>query len=145
MEIATIGFTHSSAEHFFERLKTARVEHVLDVRLHNSSQLAGFAKGNDLEYFARSICGASYSHDVRLSPTEEMFSAYRKQGRGWAWLEKEFLLLMTARDVPGILDRGAFQHRKTVLVCSESTPETCHRRLVAELLEHAWSARIEHL
>ena len=145
MEIATIGFTQSSAERFFERLKHAGVRRVLDVRLHNVSQLAGFAKGNDLAYFADVICGASYFYDLRLAPTDELLSAYRKEGRPWSWYEDGFLQLMKSRGIPGNLDRRSFDEHKTALVCSEATAAKCHRRLVAEILEQSWSARVEHL
>lgn len=145
MEIATIGFTQSSAERFFERLKAAQVRRVLDVRLHNVSQLAGFAKAQDLAYFARAICGATYEHDIRLAPTDEMLSSYRKGGESWDWYERKFLQLMRERDAVGVLERGDFEGRKTVLLCSENTAEKCHRRLVAELLAETWGAKVEHL
>lgn len=144
MEIATIGFTKSSAEHFFERLKRAGVRRVLDVRLHNTSQLAGFAKAEDLAYFARVICGAKYEHDLQLAPTEEMLSAYRKRQWSWSKYEEEFLRLMHSRNVLENLKREEFE-KKTALLCSEATAEKCHRRLVAELLAGAWSATVQHL
>lgn len=145
MEIATIGFTQSSAERFFERLKQAGVRRVMDVRRHNVSQLSGFAKGNDLAYFARAICDASYDHELRLAPTDELLSAYRKDGQTWASYEAGFLQLMRSRGVPGSLDRRSFEEQKTALVCSEATAIKCHRRLVAEMLEQAWAAQVEHL
>lgn len=144
MEIATIGFTQSSAERFFERLKAARVERLLDIRLNNSSQLAGFAKAGDLEYFLRVICGAGYEHDLRLAPSPELFDAYRKRHGAWSDYERGFRALMEERDIPDALDRSAFA-RKTVLLCSEPAPARCHRRLVAELLAARWGATIEHL
>ncbi|MGD9935734.1 MAG: DUF488 family protein [Dehalococcoidia bacterium] len=145
MEIATIGFTQSTAEHFFERLKAAGIRRVLDVRLHNVSQLAGFAKAQDLAYFARAICDASYEHDDRLAPTREMLATYRSGGQPWTWYEAQFVRLMKLRDIPAILDRRPFDDCKTVLLCSEPRPEQCHRRLVAELLQDAWAVRVEHL
>lgn len=145
MEIATIGFTQSSAEHFFSRLKSAAVTRVLDVRLHNVSQLAGFAKANDLAFFLRHLVNASYEHDVRLAPTDELLSAYRKDKRPWEWYEVGFLRLMEQRDMPAALDRAAFQTGKTALLCSEAEPSRCHRRLVAELLREAWGVEVEHL
>lgn len=144
MEIATIGFTQSSAQRFFERLTDAGVKRVLDVRLHNVSQLAGFAKGQDLAYFARVICGAEYEHELRLAPTDDLLSSYRKGHQPWSWYESRFLDLIRSRGVPAVLDRQAFE-RKTVLLCSEPTPQKCHRRLVAEILAEAWGANVEHL
>ena len=144
MEIATIGFTQSSAEHFFERLKRAGVRRLVDVRLNNVSQLAGFAKCADLAYFLESICAVSYEHDLRLAPTQAMLDAYRKKEIDWPEYEAAFTSLMIDRDVPTVLDRTSF-HAKTVLLCSETTPEKCHRRVVAELMQREWSATVEHL
>lgn len=144
MEIATIGFTQSSAEHFFQRLTAAGIQRVLDVRLHNVSQLAGFAKGQDLAYFAHAICGAGYEHDLRLAPTDDLLSSYRKGRQSWSWYESRFIELMRSRNIPAVLDPRAFD-RKTALLCSEATPQKCHRRLVAEILAEAWSAKVEHL
>ncbi len=145
MEIATIGFTQSSAESFFERLRAAGIRRIVDTRLHNTSQLAGFAKGRDLEYFARTVLdGASYVHDLRLAPTDELLSAYKKGKKSWQWYEGEFRRLMAARGIPGVLDPSEFLE-KTVLLCSEAKPDRCHRRIVAEILAEAWSAEVQHL
>jgi uncharacterized protein (DUF488 family) len=144
VEIATIGFTQSSAEYFFERLKRAGIQRLLDIRLNNSSQLSGFAKSGDLAYFLKTICGAEYEHDVRLAPTQELLDGYRKRRGSWEAYERAFLGLMRERNVPAILDRNTFE-QKTVLLCSEAGPARCHRRLVAELLADWWGARIEHL
>ena len=144
MEIATIGFTQSSAEHFFDRLARARVRRLLDIRLNNTSQLAGFAKGADLAYFLQALGGVSYEHDLRLAPTRAMLDGYRKARGGWAAYERGFLDLMRERGMPDALDRAPFTD-KTALLCSEATPERCHRRLVAELLAEQWSVTVEHL
>lgn len=144
MEIATIGFTQSSARDFFDRLKRAGVGRLLDVRLNNVSQLSGFAKSADLAYFLEEICGATYEHDVRLAPTQELLDAYRKKRLMWPDYESAFRELMIQRGVPRILDRASFEV-KTALLCSEATPEKCHRRIVAELMRDAWSASVEHL
>ena len=144
MKIATIGFTRSTAEHFFERLRRARVERLVDVRLHNTSHLAGFAKADDLAYFLRAVCGITYEHDLRLAPTPDLFDGYKKRGDSWEEYEQAFLHLMRERDIPTVLNRDEFQ-RKTVLLCSEAEPSHCHRRLVAELLAQHWGANIEHL
>ena len=144
MEIATIGFTKSSAEHFFGRLKAAGVRRVVDIRLHNASQLAGFSKGPDLAYFLREICGAVYEHDLRLAPTDALLSSIRGQKVAWDAFERQFLALMAERDVPGVLDRPSFE-TTTALLCSEAQPERCHRRLVAEILARGWDADIQHL
>lgn len=145
MEIATIGFTKSTARHFFERLRAAGVSRVVDVRLHNVSQLAGFAKGEDLAYFSLAIINADYEHDLRLAPTDELLSGYRKGERSWDEYEATFLSLLRERDILSVLDRQVFETRKSALLCSEASPDRCHRRLVAEFLADAWDATVEHL
>ena len=145
MEVFTIGFTQSSAAHFFGRLRGAGVKRLLDVRLNNVSQLAGFAKRDDLAYFTRELCGAEYVHDVRLAPTSELLDAYKKQGGSWADYERAFLALMTARRIEETLD-PALLAGPTALLCSEPTAEHCHRRLVLEYLQSHWGdLTITHL
>jgi uncharacterized protein (DUF488 family) len=144
LEIATIGFTQSSARDFFERLKRAGIRRLLDVRLNNVSQLAGFAKASDLSYFLQAICQASYEHDLRLAPTKALLDAYRKKSIDWTLYETQFRNLMTERNVPEVLDPQSFQ-MKTVLLCSEHESEKCHRRIVAELLAARLGGTVEHL
>lgn len=145
MEIATIGFTQKSAEDFFERLKRAGIRRLVDVRLNNVSQLAGFAKRDDLRYFLRTICGAEYVHEPRLAPTQEMLDAYRKSGGSWADYEKTFMALMKERRVESTVPRSLFD-APSVLLCSEDKPTQCHRRLVLEYLEPHWGPlAVRHL
>jgi len=145
MDVFTIGFTRSSAERFFGRLKEARVQRVLDIRLHNDSQLAGFAKASDLPYFLRELAGASYEHDVRLAPDEELLAAVRKDHIPFADFEARFRALMAARDVPAIVERASFERQRTALLCSEPAADNCHRGILAALLAGAWAASITHL
>jgi hypothetical protein len=114
------------------------------VRLNNVSQLAGFAKSGDLAYLLDKICGASYEHDTRLAPTAELLGGYRAKETTWEEYEPAFMELMEERGVPDVIDRAPYE-AKTALLCSEASPEQCHRRLVAELMARAWGARIEHL
>jgi uncharacterized protein (DUF488 family) len=144
LEIATIGFTQSSAERFFERLRSAGVRRLVDVRLNNVSQLAGFAKSGDLAYFLDRICGATYEHDLRLAPAQDLLESYRGKEIMWDEYEPRFLELMEERRVPDVIERAPYES-KTALLCSEPTADKCHRRLVAELMGRAWGARIEHL
>ena len=139
MKIFTIGFTQTTAREFFERLRAARIERVLDVRLNNSSQLAGFAKANDLPYFLDALLGAGYEHEPRLAPTPELLAAGRnaKTTEAWQRFEREFLKLMRDRAVQDALAMSSFRKR-TALLCSEPTPEHCHRRLVATYLSEHW-------
>jgi len=145
MKIFTIGFTKKSAETFFTRLKNAGVKRLVDVRLNNISQLAGFTKRDDLRYFTKAICGIEYVHLPNLAPTSEILDPYKKQKNGdWPLYERQFLDLMRARRIEetissDLLDGGC-------LLCSEETPHHCHRRLVAEYLKEKWECvEIEHI
>jgi uncharacterized protein (DUF488 family) len=137
MEIFTIGFTQSSAEWFFGRLKQAGIRRLLDVRLNNRSQLAGFAKRDDLAFFLRELCGAEYRHEPLLAPTQELLDAFKKDGGEWADYERGFVELMRARRIEQVFAPHDFA-LPTVLLCSESTAEYCHRRLVVEYFQSHW-------
>lgn len=144
MKIFTIGFTKTSAESFFTRIHRAGVKKLIDVRLNNVSQLAGFAKKNDLRYFLKTICGIEYAHRPELAPSQEMLDAYKKESGQWADYEKRFLELMTSRRVEQIIPRDAVDG--ACLLCSEDKPHHCHRRLVAEYLKDKWiDIEISHL
>lgn len=144
MRILTIGFTKKSAQQFFDLLATAGAKRVVDVRLNNVSQLAGFAKKNDLAYFLSQICHMEYQHVPELAPTKEMLDEYKKWGGSWDNYEQEFLDLMAERRIeeklkPTMLDNAC-------LLCSEDKPHYCHRRIVAEYLKDHWGdVEIEHL
>lgn len=146
MEIFTIGFTRTTAENFFDRLKEHRIERLLDVRLNNRSQLAGFAKRDDLAYFLRELLGAHYEHEPLLAPTPDILDDFKKRKEmPWKEYEERFLALLREREVENVLPPDDFA-RRTVLLCSESTPEHCHRRLVAEYLKCHWGdVEITHL
>jgi uncharacterized protein (DUF488 family) len=145
MEIYTIGFTQTSAEHFFGRLAAAGIERLLDVRLNNSSQLAGFAKAQDLPFFLYELVHAQYQHEPLLAPTQDMLDEYKKRKGDWSAYEKGFLELMAERKVEMRLSATSFDI-PTALLCSEATPEHCHRRLVCEYLAAHWpNVRAVHL
>lgn len=139
----TIGFTKKSAEEFFELLKKNNVKKLIDVRLNNKSQLAGFAKGRDLEYFLKEIMDIEYSHRVEFSPSKELLDGYKKGSIPWEEYEDIYVDL--------IIRRGdVFQVNKddiddACLLCSEATPEHCHRRLLAERLSSLLDVSISHL
>jgi uncharacterized protein (DUF488 family) len=137
VEIFTIGFTQKSAGEFFGLLKRAGIKRLLDVRLNNVSQLAGFTKRDDLAYFIKEICGAEYVHEPLLAPTQEILDAYKKNKGSWEEYEEKFNRLMADRQIESRLDRAQFE-TPTVLLCSEPTPECCHRRLVLEYLRSKW-------
>ncbi len=143
MEIYSIGFTQKSAGEFFETLKANGIERLLDVRLNNTSQLAGFAKQADLAYFLKQICGAEYAHEPLLAPTQEILDAFKKKKGDWRVYTDEFLSLMRTRRIESAISRQSFS-KKTVLLCSEPTAEHCHRRLVLEYLQKHWGDIIIH-
>jgi uncharacterized protein (DUF488 family) len=143
--IFTIGFTQKSAEEFFSILKRNGIRRLIDVRLNNSGQLAGFTKSTDLRYFLRELCGADYVHMPELAPTKELLSDYRAKKITWQDYERVFDRLMTERRIETALDPTLFAE-PAVLLCSEPTADKCHRRLVAEYLQHSWEdVRAIHL
>lgn len=144
MKIFTIGFTNKKAERFFDDLRTAGVKRVVDVRLNNVSQLAGFSKKDDLRYFLRAIAGIDYVHLPDLAPTKEMLDAYKKHSGDWRVYEEAFLALMERRQIEKVISRDIID--QGCLLCSEHEPHYCHRRLVAEYLQRHWEGvTVEHL
>ena len=144
IELFTIGFTKKNAETFFRKLEKAGVKKIIDIRLNNVSQLAGFAKKDDLAFFLRELCNCGYRHEPLLAPTKEILDGYKKKKIDWSEYETQFAKLMKNREVhtlisPEELDKACF-------LCSEPTPEKCHRRLVAEYLKsHLKNIKISHL
>jgi uncharacterized protein (DUF488 family) len=144
MKIFTIGFTKKSAETFFTELKDAGAKRLVDVRLNNTSQLAGFAKKDDLAYFTRAICGIDYVHIPELAPTAEILDAFKKRKGDWRLYEEQFVDLMRSRRIDETVSRDLIDGG--CLLCSEEKPDHCHRRLVAEYLREKWGdIEIEHL
>lgn len=140
----TVGFTRRSAEGFFSTLADAGVKRVIDIRLHNVSQLAGFAKRDDLVYFLKTICGIEYLHRPDLAPSAELLDCYRKKEIAWPEFEASFGKLMRERGMERLVDRATLD--RGCLLCSEHDPAHCHRRLVAEYLQHHFgNMRICHL
>jgi uncharacterized protein (DUF488 family) len=137
VEIYTIGFTQTTAERFFKRLADAGVARLLDVRLNNTSQLAGFAKAKDLPYFLQELVGATYEHEPMLAPTQELLDEYKKRKGDWNTYERQFLDLLASRGIESALSIGDF-HAPTALLCSEASADHCHRRLVCEYLAERW-------
>ena len=143
MRIFTIGFTKTTAENFFDRLKGSGVKRVIDTRLNNSSQLSGFAKSSDLKYFLKSLNNIDYIHNPEFAPTKEILSEYRNKDISWIEYEERFNQLIKKRKIEmtekRILDDAC-------LLCSEDKPHNCHRRLVAEYLDKNWGkVEIVHL
>ncbi len=144
IKIYTIGFTKKNAEQFFGKLCSAGVKRLVDIRLNNSSQLAGFAKKDDLKYFLKKICNIEYVYVAQLAPTKEILDEYRKTKNSWPVYERRFIDLMTTRKVQETISQDVLNNG--CLLCSEDTPDQCHRRLVAEYLKSKWdNVEIIHL
>lgn len=140
----TVGFTQKSAERFFTLLTEAGARRVLDVRLYNRTQLAGFSKGPDLEYFLRVIGGIGYQAMPELAPSPELFTFIKKEGGAWEEYAARYVALLRERAVERSLDRTLFDG--ACLLCAEHEPRHCHRRLAAEYLRDAWGQlEIRHL
>ncbi|MDJ0553134.1 MAG: DUF488 domain-containing protein [Microcoleaceae cyanobacterium MO_207.B10] len=139
-----MGFTKKTAQDFFEVLTSSGIKRVIDSRLNNSSQLAGFTKHKDLEYFLKKIGNIDYLHLRELAPTKELLNEYKKNGGNWEKYEQQFLKLMSDRQVEKKVSPELLN--KSCLLCSEATAEYCHRRLVAEYLNRKLgNIEIHHL
>ncbi len=144
MKVSTIGFTKKPAQRFFELLRESGVKRVVDVRLNNVSQLAGFAKQADLAWFLAELCDMDYVHLPNLAPTPELLGGYRKGRVDWAAYTTEFMALMRERRIEETTSKEVIEDG--CLLCSEDQPHFCHRRLVAEYLDACWGGvNISHL
>lgn len=144
MKVFTIGFTKKSACRFFEALRESGAKRVVDVRLNNISQLAGFAKKDDPAYFLKEICGMEYVHLPVLAPRQEMLDDYKKRRGDWQTYEAKFLDLIRQRRIEETVSREVIAD--ACLLRSEDKPHHCHRRLVADYLKQHWGdVEIRHL
>jgi uncharacterized protein (DUF488 family) len=144
MKVFTIGFTKKNARQFFEAIRKSGAKRVVDVRLNNVSQLAGFAKRDDLKFFLKEVCDIDYVHTPDLAPTKEMLDEYKKLKGDWDTYEKRFLDLMEKRSIEERIPKEIIA--EGCLLCSEDKPHHCHRRLVAEYLKQHWGdIDISHL
>lgn len=132
ISLFTIGFTKKSAEQFFELLKNNHVKRLIDVRINNTSQLAGFAKGKDLAYFVRQICGIGYDHVVDFAPTKELLDQWHDKAMTWQEYETIYRSLLNKRRIANQYSLDEFDG--ACFLCSEDTPEQCHRRLLVEYI-----------
>ena len=143
-KIFTIGYAAKNARDFFTILKQAGVRKVIDVRLYNTSQLAGFTKRQDIKYFLQAIVGAEYIHLLIMAPTKQLLNDYKKGLINWQQYETQFKEIITHRQIekhimPKNTDMVCF-------LCSEAKADNCHRRLVAEYLAEYWqNVSIHHL
>jgi uncharacterized protein (DUF488 family) len=145
VEIYTIGFAGRKAADFFGKLKQVGIKRVIDVRLNNTSQLAGFTKKDDLQFFLKEICQAEYIHEPLLAPTDGLLKDYKKKNCTWEDYHATFDKLLTDRSIDKSLHPETFKI-PTALLCSENKADHCHRRLIAEYLQTKWGAvKIIHL
>lgn len=147
MNIYTIGFTKISAEQFFSRLINNHIDIVLDIRINNTSQLAGFSKYPDIEYFLKSIAAIQYISDINFAPTESILKDYKNKNISWDEYEKRFDLLMDERNIEGYIKKNYDMAltKNLCLLCSEDKANNCHRRLVAEYFKQIFGNNIIHL
>lgn len=146
MEIFTIGFTQKTAEQFFEIIKKTGTKLLIDVRLNNQSQLAGFTKGKDIIYFLKQICNCDYRHELKFAPSKELLNNYKKEKITWNQYEIEYQNQFKKNNMTDIFKSRYMKEDSIIFLCSEATPENCHRRLLAEKLQDALSdIRIVHL
>jgi len=144
MEIYTIGFTKKSAKDFFSKLFINEVKTVIDIRLNNTSQLAGYAKKEDLAYFLWEIGKVRYVHKTELAPSEEILKDYKSKKIGWKDYEKKYIELLNNRKILEKININDFD--QACLLCSESMPEQCHRKLLADYLSSNFDdVKIKHL
>lgn len=132
-KIYTIGFTKKTAEEFFTLLEENNVQKLIDVRLNNTSQLAAFSKFPDIEFFLKRICNIEYLHEVKFTPSEEILNGYKTKSFDWIEYEIKFKELMNSRNIEEYIVANYSDCDNYCFLCSEPTPENCHRRLVAEI------------
>ena len=147
MSFYTIGFTHKTAEAFFEGLRHYQIDTVIDVRLNNTSQLASFAKFPDIQYFLKEIIGVSYFHDKTFAPTDDLLKRYRQKKTSWAEYKLEFEEIMRSRNIDTYIRSyyAEMQNQNLCFLCSEATADECHRRLVAQHFSEIFMLPITHI
>jgi len=133
MNIYTIGFTKKSAREFFELLLDNDIKKIIDIRLRNNSQLAGFAKAKDLKYFLEEIDDIAYIHKPEFAPSKELLNSWRNDEITWKEYEKIYLNDLKNKVDFNKLEIDIFDN--SCLLCSENLPEKCHRRLLAEFID----------
>lgn len=134
MRLYTIGFTKKSAREFFELIKNNKIEIVLDIRLNNKSQLAGFTKGRDLSYFLAEICNCEYKHCLEFAPTKDILDGFKKGNISWDEYTEQYINLIYRRGDYKRFEEDYSKFQNICLLCSESDAKNCHRRLAAEII-----------
>jgi len=143
MKVFTIGFTKKSAEKFFSLLLDNDVKTLIDIRLNNKSQLAGFAKGTDLEYFLKTICNIKYKHYIKLAPSKTLLTDYKNKDVTWNQYETIYINELRSSNFLDVLNVDELEH--ACFLCSEDLPNQCHRRLLVDELSKYYEFEISHL
>jgi uncharacterized protein (DUF488 family) len=141
LKIFTIGFTGTTAEGFFDRLRQVGVRKVIDTRLWADTQLSGFAKKRDLPFFLKNLSGVDYEHRIDLAPSENILKDFKDKKISWLEYEARYLELLDTRQVADKLNPEYVAG--TCFLCAERTPHHCHRRLLAEYLQRKWKSAME--
>ena len=140
----TIGYTKRSAESFFTVLKQAEAKLLIDIRLNNTSQLAGYTKKEDLAFFLKEICSSDYVHLPEFAPSKDILDSYHSKNIDWQMYESKFAELLESRNP--ILRIKGLNIDHACLLCAEPKPDKCHRRLVANYIKRYYSEmQIQHL
>lgn len=147
MNVYTIGFTRKTAEQFFTSLSDNRIDVLIDIRLNNTSQLAGFTKYPDIAFFLSRICNIKYIHDEKLAPTNEILKAYKNKNIDWAKYVEQFEALMIYRNIKAHIEQRykSLFNMNICLLCSEDKPNQCHRSLVAPYFAELTNATVINL
>ncbi len=145
MNIYTMGFTQKSAKEFFEKIAENAVEILIDIRLNNQTQLAGFTKGRDLQYFLKVISNCEYFHETKFAPTKELLNDYKRSIKTWEEYVINYNQLIEDRNMVDYFENKFQKYQNVLLLCSEPTPEQCHRRLLAEAIQQRLNCKIIHL
>jgi uncharacterized protein (DUF488 family) len=141
IKLYTIGFTKKNAKQFFGLIQESGVKKVLDTRLNNVSQLAGFTKRDDLAFFLNRVAGVGYDHALKLAPTDEILKGYKKGEISWDAYAEAYKELISKRHVEDLFSSETLDG--ACLLCSEASPHHCHRRLAAEFFQNHLGAGVE--
>lgn len=141
IKLYTIGFTKKNAKQFFGLIQNSGVKKVLDTRLNNVSQLAGFTKRDDLAFFLEKVVGVSYDHALKLAPTDDILKRYKKGEISWDAYAKAYNELIGERHVENAFSPEVLNG--ACLLCSEASPHHCHRRLAAEFFQNHLGSGVE--
>ena len=145
MIIYTIGFTKKSAEEFFGKIINEKIEVLIDTRLNNQSQLSGFSKGRDLPYFLKELANCKYIDEKNYAPTKDILNEYKKGITSWEEYEVKYNKLIQTRNMVDNFIKNYSNYSRVVILCSEHTPEHCHRRLLVDAIIKNIECEVVHL